>query len=167
MIISSLNIKEGENISKRRRTSQKITSSKVEILFIQKSKVKDIDLAIINSVWRMGFCRLWMRWIKACIFTSHMSIMINGSPTLDFKVRRGLGQGDPFSPFLFVIIAEGLPGLVRKALERGDFKGFSVKEGVSVDMTQFAYDILLIGGGGWKNVQIIKAIHIGFELVSG
>lgn len=38
---------------------------------------------------------------------------MNGSPTDEFKVHRGFRQGDPLSPFLFTIAAEGLAGLVR------------------------------------------------------
>lgn len=41
-----------------------------------------------------------------------MSVLVNGSPTQDFKVHRGLRQGDLLSPFLFLIVAEGLAALV-------------------------------------------------------
>lgn len=55
----------------------------------------------------MGFDKVWTNWMKACICSSSMSVLVNGNPTKDFKVKRGLMQGDPLSPFLFLIVAEG------------------------------------------------------------
>lgn len=55
-----------------------------------------------------GFGSKWGRWMEACVFNSSMSILVNGSPSRDFKVERGLRQGDPQSPFLFTLVTEGL-----------------------------------------------------------
>lgn len=49
---------------------------------------------------------------------------MNGSPTLEFKLERGLKQGDPLAPFLYLIAAEGLAGLTSKAIKIWKFKGF-------------------------------------------
>ncbi|MCH91218.1 LINE-1 reverse transcriptase like, partial [Trifolium medium] len=69
---------------------------------------------------KMGFLEGWLKWMRACIFDSLMSILINGSPTEDFKVERGLRQGDPLSPLLFLIVAEGLAGMMRRAVRIDD-----------------------------------------------
>lgn len=42
---------------------------------------------------RIGFPRKWISWMKACTCSSSMSVLVNGSPTRDFKVHRGLRQG--------------------------------------------------------------------------
>jgi len=42
-------------------------------------------------------------------------VLVNGSPTEEFKPTRGLRQGDPLAPFFFIVVAEGLAGLVREA----------------------------------------------------
>ncbi|XP_058726559.1 uncharacterized protein LOC131597917 [Vicia villosa] len=56
-----------------------------------------------------------------------MSVLVNGSPTKEFTVERGLRQGDPLSPFLFVLVVEGLKVMVDKAVQNGDFVGCDVK----------------------------------------
>jgi hypothetical protein len=67
---------------------------------------------------KMGFAERWLKWMRACMFESSMSILVNGSPTNDFKVGKGLRQGDPLSPFLFLIVAEGLAGMMKLAVCR-------------------------------------------------
>jgi len=66
---------------------------------------------------RLGICGKWIGWIRACLESSSVSVLVNGSPTQEFKPRIGLRQGDPLAPFLFLIVAEGLVGVVRKAVE--------------------------------------------------
>ncbi|XP_058746501.1 secreted RxLR effector protein 78-like [Vicia villosa] len=78
---------------------------------------------------RMGFGELWIKWMEILIFSSKMSVLVNGSPSKEFMVERGLRQGDPLSPFLFVLVAEGLKILVDKAVQNGDFVGCDVKGG--------------------------------------
>lgn len=50
------------------------------------------------------------KWMETGVFSSTISVLINGSPMKDFLVGRGLGQGDSLSPFLFAIATEGLAG---------------------------------------------------------
>ncbi|XP_058751462.1 uncharacterized mitochondrial protein AtMg01250-like [Vicia villosa] len=96
-----------------------------------------------------------------------MSVLVNGSPMKEFMVEKGLRQGDPISPFLFVIVAEGLKALVGRAVVNGDFVGFNVNGKCFIDILQFADDTLLIGDGSWKHLWAIKAVLRSFELVSG
>ncbi|XP_058785025.1 uncharacterized protein LOC131659931 [Vicia villosa] len=74
-----------------------------------------------------------------------MSMLVNGSPTKEFVVEKGLRQGDPLLSFLFVIVVEGLKGLVSKAVDIGEYVGFNIRRACSVDILQFADDTLLIG----------------------
>jgi hypothetical protein len=87
---------------------------------------------------KMGFAGGWLKWMRACIFDSMMSVLINGSPTADFKVARGQRQGNPLSPFLFLIVVEGLASLMRSAVDIGKFKGYQANNNIRFHMLQFA-----------------------------
>ncbi|GJX45144.1 ribonuclease H-like domain-containing protein [Tanacetum coccineum] len=56
---------------------------------------------------KMGFTLNWFAWVKATLTSSRASVLLNGAPTEEFDVQRGLRQGDPLSSFLFVLDMEG------------------------------------------------------------
>nr|XP_009804761.1 PREDICTED: uncharacterized protein LOC104249929 [Nicotiana sylvestris] len=72
----------------------------------------------------MGFGEKWIKWIKYCISTVRFFILINGSPEGFFPAHRGLRQGGPLSPFLFILAMEGLNNMVKTARSQGWIKGF-------------------------------------------
>ena len=79
-------------------------------------------------------------------------------------------QGDPLSPFLFLIAAEGLNVMMNALGEAGHFSGYKVgaiNNLVSITHLQFADDTLLIGDRSWANIRALKAILILFEATSG
>jgi hypothetical protein len=97
-----------------------------------------------------------------------MSVLVNGSPSEEINIQRGLKQGDPLAPFLFLLVAEGLGGLMKKAVELNKFTGFQIgNSGLSVSHLQYADDTLCIGEASISNLWCLKAILRGFEMVSG
>jgi hypothetical protein len=119
-------------------------------------------------MYRVGMCNKWVRWMKACVFGGNMSILVNGSPTEEISIQRGLKQGDPLAPFLFLLVAEGFSCLMRNAVEGQLFEGFSVGDNdVLVSHLQYADDTLCIGKPTIQNLWTMKAVLRGFEMVSG
>ena len=83
-----------------------------------------IDWISVDSVLKeMGFGVKLRKWIEACITTAKISILFNGSPCKPFRMARGLRQGDPLSPFLFVVVAEVLNRMLMQASSMGLFQG--------------------------------------------
>ncbi|GKA34047.1 RNA-directed DNA polymerase, eukaryota, partial [Tanacetum coccineum] len=68
---------------------------------------------ILNS---LGFGYTWCSWIKSCLSSSRASILVNGSPTSEFSINHSLRQGDPLSPFLFILVMEGLHNAFTEAV---------------------------------------------------
>jgi hypothetical protein len=84
-----------------------------------------VDWGYLDAVMqKMAFPVLWMKWIKECVSTATASILVNGSPTNEFPIQRGLRQGDPLSPFLFLLAAEGLNVMMRSVVENNLYTGY-------------------------------------------
>lgn len=65
-------------------------------------------------------------WIKCCILTARFSVLMSGSPIDFFNNFQGLRQGQPLSPFLFVIAMEALNRMISAIVNNGFMAGFSV-----------------------------------------
>ncbi|GKV29210.1 hypothetical protein SLEP1_g38156 [Rubroshorea leprosula] len=117
---------------------------------------------------RLGFNIIWRGWIQECLQSSMISVLINGSPTRQFRVGKGLRQGDPLSPFLFLIVAEGLNGLMSSAVEKELYKGVRIGNGATiVSHLQFADDTIFFGEATEDNIRVVKCIMRIFEMASG
>ena len=116
---------------------------------------------------RVGFCAKWVRWMKTCVFGGTMSIPVNGSPTEEINIQRGLKQGDPLAPFLFLLVAEGFSGLMRNVVRLNLFEDFRFRPDVlEIPHLQYANDTLCIGKPTVENLWTLKAMLRGFEMTS-
>jgi len=70
-----------------------------------------------------GFEQHWINWIVNLVSTTSYSILINGAPAKPFWPSRGIRQGDPLSPFLFILMMEGLNRSRKSATTTGKLKG--------------------------------------------
>ena len=74
----------------------------------------------------MGFPEKFILLIMKCVRLVTYSIMINGKKCGHIKPSRGIRQGDPLSPYLFLLCTKGFYGLLKKAKENGDIWGVSI-----------------------------------------
>lgn len=76
------------------------------------------------------------------------SILLNGNLTNEFHLHRGLRQGDPLFPFLFVIVMEGLHVAIEDAVATGFFRGVLVGSNtLSISHLFYANDALVLVNG--------------------
>lgn len=75
---------------------------------------------------KLGISKKWIKLVLKCVCTVKYSILLNGRPTESFFPQRGLRQGDPLSPYLFLICEEGFSSLLRRTERRGDLTGFQI-----------------------------------------
>ena len=72
---------------------------------------------LYDMLHRLSFHSKCIKWIRGCMESATVSVLVNESPTGEFKPTRGLRQGDPLAPVLFIVVVEGLTGLVRQAIK--------------------------------------------------
>jgi len=86
--------------------------------------------------------------------SASVSILVNGNPTDEFKSMRGFRKGDPLVPFLFIIVVEGLVGLVRKAGKAKMLSGMKVgRNAIEFCMLRFADDTLSLCEDSFCNLE--------------
>jgi hypothetical protein len=92
------------------------------------SKAYDrIDWDYLRGIMtKMGFSTRWVSWIMMCVESVDYNVIVNDRLVGPITPSRGLRQGDPLSPYLFILCAEGLSALIRHAEARGDIHGVKI-----------------------------------------
>ena len=117
---------------------------------------------------KMGFNERWIGLIMVCVKTVTYSIMVNSEPQGLIHPTRGIRQGDPLSPFLFLLCIEGLHGLIQHAASAGDIKDFSLcRRGPALTHLLFADDSLLFCRAMGDECKKIMEILETYEVASG
>ncbi|GJZ18250.1 putative RNA-directed DNA polymerase, eukaryota, reverse transcriptase zinc-binding domain protein [Tanacetum coccineum] len=145
-------------------------SKKNERLFLFKvdfEKAFDsLDWNLLDNVMQqMGFSHKWRKWICGCLTSSFNSVIVNGSPTKEFDIQCGIHQGDPLSPFLFIIAVKALHVTFQEAKAKGIFDGVKIGSNkVDVSQLQFADDALILGKWSLENARTLcRILKVNFS----
>ncbi|KAJ7009371.1 hypothetical protein NC653_000135 [Populus alba x Populus x berolinensis] len=122
---------------------------------------------IIKGLKAIGIPDCMVTWIKACISSASFSVSLNGELHGFFPSSRGLRQGDPLSPYLFVLGMEGLGGLLKIASMSTQFRfHWRCKQNAITHLT-FADDLMIFSHADIASVKIIKEVLNNFSSLSG
>ena len=116
----------------------------------------------------MGFNRRWVNLISECISTVTYSILVNGEPKGNIVPSRGIRQGDPLSPYLFLLCSEGLNALIQHAVNEDKIRGYSLcRYGPKISHLFFADDSLLFCHAQISDIHAIQEILELYEKALG
>ena len=107
---------------------------------------------------KFGFGDRWRGWIQSCLRSSKGSILVNGSPTEEFQFYKGLKQGDPLSPILFILIMESFHISFQNVVNEGMFKGISIGTSLHLSHLFYADDVVFMGQWSDSNIYTIVKV---------
>ena len=126
---------------------------------------------LLQIMERMGFGSKWISWIKWCISTASFFVLVNGSSTGFFRSSRGPRQGDPLSPYLFVIGMEALSDMLKLVVEGSFISGcrFSGRDGGDIVISHLLYAdyTILFCEANSEQLMYLRWTLMWFEVFSG
>lgn len=104
----------------------------------------------------------------SCVTNFSTAIIWNGEPLEEFSPQRGLRQGDPLSPYLFVLCMERLSALINTKVQEGNWKGIKVsRNALPISHLFFADDLILFGEVNSRTCSAIMNVLHEFCDMSG
>ncbi|XP_074304372.1 uncharacterized protein LOC141639082 [Silene latifolia] len=121
-----------------------------------------------QTLLKMGMHGDWVNRVMHCVTSVSFEVLINGNPSASFKPSRGIRQGDPLSPYLFILCAEVMSSLIRRAVEAGSIHGIRVSNNAPmVSHLLFADDSILFVKANELEASRVKGILQKYEMASG
>lgn len=151
-------------IKNHRHINKDMTSLKIDL-----SKAYDrVEWPYLKEIMlRLGFDVSWVELIMRCISSASYSILINGEQKGNFLPSRGLRQGDPLSPYLFLLVVEGLSLLIKEANRKGIRTGITCSNGPLISHLLFVDNSLVFCKSNKQELVSLKDLLKIYELASG
>jgi hypothetical protein len=140
--------------------SIKTKKSKALILKLDLKKAFDcIDWDFLRLILtQTGFSQQMIKWIMSCVSSANLAILVNGESSTFFRMGRGLRQGCPLSPLLFILAMEALSLLLKTTQSEGKISGLKVSRTIKILHLLFVDDILIMTKGTLQEWIEIKEI---------
>jgi hypothetical protein len=117
---------------------------------------------------KMGFVEKWIHLVMMCVTSASFSIIVNGAPVGNIIPSRGLRQGDPISPYLFLLCADSLSSLLMQADSDGFLGGVPTsRRGPRINHMFFADDSLIFCRASHEHWNRLSTILNIYEVASG
>lgn len=113
-----------------------------------------------------GFPPIWCRWVDHLNSSASSAVLLNGKPGPWFQCRQGLRQGDPFSPYLFILVADVLKRLIIQASANG-LLSHPIADDIPCTVLQYADDTLIVLPPDAAQLQTLKHILLQFSEATG
>lgn len=116
----------------------------------------------------MGFHSLWISWIMKCVKSVRFSVKMNGEVLEPFFPCRGLRQGDPLSPYLFLFVADGLARIFNREVKGGSISPVKVaRNSPGISNLLFADDSLVFFKATCDQARAVKNALTLFQKCTG
>ncbi|XP_026399921.1 uncharacterized protein LOC113295809 [Papaver somniferum] len=117
---------------------------------------------LLKVLQYFGFCDDFCSLVHQCISTTTLSVMLNGSPCEEFAPTRGIRQGDPLSPYLFILAMEFLSRHLTNAQENKTIPGVKVAAlAPAINHLLFADDCLIFTQANTSSVNnLLEVLHM-------
>lgn len=124
--------------------------------------------AMLKLMECKGFGHKWIGWMREIFSSDTSAVLLNGVPGKTFNCKRGVRQGDPLSPLLFVMAADFLQSLLNKGKEMGLLNlPIPIQSNPDFPVVQYADDTLVIMEGDPCQLLFLKSVLNSFADATG